>query len=164
VCTQVQAQGQSSAVFIAALSAQIAAFAQQLNAIKAQQRSEYRGLLQREQQLQDELWPLQLCWLEEPCAAPASADPRRTSSAGLQEQQQAALAAAAAADCMCRSPDRASSPRKVGGSSGGGCLPPEVQAYDAYLERHGATGGWHPDDHATFAKVLAAHRCDTECG
>lgn len=73
----------------------------------------------------------------------------------------------AAADCVCKSPDRpsgqagsnSSSPVKgpcAGASSSS--LPPEVQAYDAFLARHGATGGWHPDDHKTFMAILKAHR------
>ena len=31
---------------------------------------------------------------------------------------------------------------------------PEVRAYDDFVARHGATGGWHPDDAATFAQAV----------
>jgi len=103
-----------------------------------------------------------------------------SSQHGMLHMQDNGTGADAAADCVCRSPDRGSSrsPTKEplhgssttslhtsavapapmsGGSSSN--LPPEVQAYDAFITRHGATGGWHPDDHKTFMAVLKAHRC-----
>jgi hypothetical protein len=41
-----------------------------------------------------------------------------------------------------------------------GGLLPEVAAYDAFVTQHGACGGWHPDDHATFASLLRQGRGD----
>lgn len=38
-------------------------------------------------------------------------------------------------------------------------LLPEVLAYDDFTSHHGATGGWHPDDHNTFLTVLRRSRC-----
>lgn len=37
-------------------------------------------------------------------------------------------------------------------------LPPEVQECDAFLQRHGPTGGWEPEDHAEFERILKACR------
>lgn len=37
-------------------------------------------------------------------------------------------------------------------------LPPEVQECDAFLQRHGPTGGWDPEDHAEFERILKACR------
>ena len=36
----------------------------------------------------------------------------------------------------------------------GGGLLPEVEAFDDFHEEHGATGGWHPDDHSEFERIL----------
>lgn len=46
-------------------------------------------------------------------------------------------------------------------SSSGSCsstLLPEVVAYDEFVAQHGATGGWHPDDHNTFVALLRRSR------
>jgi hypothetical protein len=169
---QVLGSNPTSAAVIAALAARVAAFAQSLNDIKAQQRAEYGSLLQEEQALAQELAPLQLLWLgdsERQHTCPARSQPvAGTAHAQPQQQPQPPPSVTTStADCMRRSsPDRAA--KAAGGanyssgssSSGTGSgLPPEVQAYDAHLARHGETGGWHPDDHATFLKVLKAHRC-----
>uniref|UniRef100_A0A383VQX3 Uncharacterized protein n=1 Tax=Tetradesmus obliquus TaxID=3088 RepID=A0A383VQX3_TETOB len=48
-------------------------------------------------------------------------------------------------------------------SSSGSCsstLLPEVVAYDEFVAQHGATGGWHPDDHKTFVALLRRSRGD----
>ncbi|GAB4817555.1 hypothetical protein N2152v2_004601 [Parachlorella kessleri] len=37
-------------------------------------------------------------------------------------------------------------------------LPLEVKECDDFMERHGPTGGWHPDDHAEFERILKACR------
>ena len=42
----------------------------------------------------------------------------------------------------------------------GGGLLPEVEVYDDFHELHGPTGGWHPDDHAEFERILKACRGD----
>jgi hypothetical protein len=103
----------------------------------------------------------------------------------MSRQQSKAVSSSArgsdsASDCVHRSPDRpirrpgssSSSPAKAAvadsssaamsgnsnSSSSSSSLPPEVQAYDAFVARHGATGGWHPDDHKTFMALLKAHR------
>jgi hypothetical protein len=49
----------------------------------------------------------------------------------------------------------------VGGNSSSSCsstLLPEVVAYDDFVAQHGATGGWHPDDHNTFVALLRRSR------
>ncbi|KAL4855686.1 Reticulocyte-binding protein 2 a [Chlorella vulgaris] len=43
-------------------------------------------------------------------------------------------------------------------STAGDSLPGEVRALDTFLQRHGPTGGWHPDDHAEFERILRACR------
>lgn len=190
---QVLADGQASASFITALSAQITAFAQQLNDIKARQRADYGSLLQQEQQLVDELAVLHLSTQQEACCQPDSISTGFNSSTYSAQKvpvlsfpagqggsgsaaQPSTLAggepttfpvssrSSTGADCLCRSPDRPS--RQVQSSSGSrssdgsssSSLPPEVQVYDAYVARHGSTGGWHPDDHNTFIKILRAHK------
>lgn len=105
-----------------------------------------------------------------------------SSQHGTLHMQDNGTGADAAADCVCRSPDRqqdsrssSRSPAKqplhgpsttsmhtnavVPSPGSSSSLPPEVQAYDAFIARHGATGGWHPDDHKAFMEVLKAHRC-----
>lgn len=197
---------------IAALSDRTTTFAQQLNTIKQQQRSDYAVLLQEEQELLEELAVLELtltdeqlqqepqsaqaAWFGPAGTDPVSAGPAQgqhristaweatCSSSRLSTAQHSFLQAPssrrssdAAADCVCRSPDRpsrqagatssSSSPVKgpssgslhVGSNASSSSLPPEVQTYDAFLARHGATGGWHPDDHKTFMAILKAHRC-----
>ncbi|KAL4432173.1 hypothetical protein ABPG77_005935 [Micractinium sp. CCAP 211/92] len=66
------------------------------------------------------------------------------------------------------SPDAAPAAAKPSSS-----LPPEVMAYDTFLRRHGPTGGWHPEDHAEFERILracrgshahAAHLCAEQLG
>ena len=42
----------------------------------------------------------------------------------------------------------------------GGGLLPEVEAFEGFHERHGSTGGWHPDDHSEFERILKACRGD----
>lgn len=217
--------GQASTAFISALSDRISTFAQQLNAIKQQQRSDYALLLQDEQQLLEELAVLELTLTstpqeqqqhlqgyeqqqEGPHAAPgvSRAWPCPAADTGSRLSQHACNTSTGttscrrssdtAADCVCTSPDRPG--RRTGGSpakgsntddansssrvnthtkgsssssggvhavansssSSGGGLLPEVEAYDAFLERHGATGGWHPEDHAAFMAILKAHRWD----
>lgn len=43
--------------------------------------------------------------------------------------------------------------------SDGGLLP-EVEAFDDFHAQHGPTGGWHPDDHAEFERILKACKGD----
>lgn len=216
--------GQASTAFISALSDRISTFAQQLNAIKQQQRSDYALLLQEEQQLLEELAVLELTLtstpqeqqqlqeceqqVEGPRSAPGlgrewpcpaadtgsrlSQHECNTPSTGTNSCRRSSDTAA---DCICTSPDRpgrhtSTSPAKgpnAGGansstrvdthtkgsssssgvhaaanssSSSTGGLLPEVEACDAFLARHGATDGWHPEDHATFMAILKAHRWD----
>lgn len=215
--------GQASTAFISALSDRISTFAQQLNAIKQQQHSDYAFLLQEEQQLLEELAVLELTLTSTPQEQQQLQEyeqqeegPRSVPGLGCEWPCPAADAGSrlsqhecntstgtnscrrssdTAADCVCTSPDSpdrrtGSSPAKgpnAGGTSsrswvdthtkgsssscgGGGVqamansssssggLLPEVEAYDAFLARHGATGGWHPEDHATFMAILKAHR------
>ena len=42
----------------------------------------------------------------------------------------------------------------------GGGLLPEVEAFDDFHEQHGPTGGWHPDDHSEFERILKACKGD----
>lgn len=44
------------------------------------------------------------------------------------------------------------------GLTAGDSLPGEVRALDTFLQRHGPTGAWHPDDHAEFERILRACR------
>lgn len=37
---------------------------------------------------------------------------------------------------------------------------PEVQAFEEFHEQHGPTGGWHPDDHSEFERILKACKGD----
>jgi hypothetical protein len=37
---------------------------------------------------------------------------------------------------------------------------PEVEQFDAYVQEHGTTGRWHPDDHAHFERVLRRNKGD----
>jgi hypothetical protein len=211
--------GQASTTFISALSDRISTFAQQLNAIKQQQRSDYAVLLQEEQQLLEELAVLELTLTstpqeqqqqqqieqqeQEPALPRAWPVPAANTGSSLSQHARNTSTTTTssrrrssdtAADCVCTSPDRpgrhtGSSPAKgpnAGGASSNSSrgdihakgsssssagvhamasstssssgLPPEVQAYDAFLTRHGATGGWHPEDHATFMAILKAHR------
>ena len=41
-----------------------------------------------------------------------------------------------------------------------GGLLPEVEAFDAFHEHHGPTGGWHVEDHAEFERILKACKGD----
>lgn len=173
--------GQTNTAFIAALSDRITSFAQQLNSIKQQQRSEYAALLREQQQLMEELAVLELtltepqqeCEAQEQVAAgqvqhSSAWDPSCSSRSSTQHAG-SRRGSDSAADCVHRSPDRAarrqgstsSSPVKgpscAGGTDSSG-LPPEVQAYDQFLARHGDTAGWHVDDHKTFMALLKAHR------
>lgn len=217
--------GQASTAFISALSDRISTFAQQLNAIKQLQRSDYTLLLQEEQQLLEELAVLELTLISTPqeqqqlqeCEQQVDGITRSAPGLGREWPCPAAdtgsrlsqhecntpstgtnscrRSSDTAADCICTSPDRPSrhtstSPAKgpnadgansstrvdthtKGSSSSSGVhaaanssrsstggLLPEVEAYDAFLARHGATGGWHPEDHATFMAILKAHRWD----
>ena len=48
-------------------------------------------------------------------------------------------------------------PRGSAASAGdayAGGIVPEAKAYDDFIEQHGATGGWHSDDAATFAQAV----------
>lgn len=36
----------------------------------------------------------------------------------------------------------------------------EVIEFDEFVEAHGACGGWHPDDHAQFLRILTSCRGD----
>ena len=36
----------------------------------------------------------------------------------------------------------------------------EVIEFDEFVEAHGACGGWHPDDHAEFLRILTSCRGD----
>ncbi|KAL4421428.1 hypothetical protein ABPG75_010719 [Micractinium tetrahymenae] len=57
-------------------------------------------------------------------------------------------------DCPGASgPAAAAAPTRSGSS-----LPPEVVAHDTFLQRHGPKGGWHPDDHAEFERILRSCR------
>ena len=35
-----------------------------------------------------------------------------------------------------------------------------MEAFDDYHEEHGPTGGWHPDDHSEFERILKACKGD----
>lgn len=48
----------------------------------------------------------------------------------------------------------------AGGDRDGPSAHPDVQAHDDFLELHGPTGGWHPDDHAAWVRILALSRRD----
>lgn len=37
---------------------------------------------------------------------------------------------------------------------------PEVIEFDEFEDAHGASGGWHPDDHAEFLRILTSCRGD----
>ena len=37
---------------------------------------------------------------------------------------------------------------------------PEVEASEDFHEQHGPTGGWHPDDHSEFERILKACKGD----
>ncbi|KAA6427414.1 MAG: hypothetical protein FRX49_02078 [Trebouxia sp. A1-2] len=39
-------------------------------------------------------------------------------------------------------------------------LLPEVEAFEDFHEQHGPTGGWHPDDHSEFERILKACKGD----
>jgi hypothetical protein len=181
-CQVSAGEGQANTAFIAALSDRITSFAQQLNSIKQQQRSEYAALLQEEQQLFEELSVLELTLSDEQQqheSQEQAAWDASCSRVSTQHEPSAHTDPAgsrrgsdSAADCVHRSPDRparqtgstSSSPVKglacAGGTDSSG-LPPEVQAYDLFLARHGETGGWHADDHKTFIALLKAHRYPT---
>lgn len=214
--TQVTGEGQANAAFIAALSDRLTRFAQQLTSIKQQQRQDYAGLLQQEQQLLEELALLELTLqdedaqncMQQPTSTSTTSAPHTndwllnttttSSSSGAAACTTHATEGSSASDCVRWSPDRpargqhasgsssnspskqphvgSSTPAAVsslpGGASGSknnnsnssGSLPPEVEAYDAFLSRHGPTGGWHPDDHKSFMDILKAHRyCVGHC-
>ncbi len=42
----------------------------------------------------------------------------------------------------------------------GGGLLPEVEAFEDFHEQHGPTGGWSPDDHSEFERILKACKGD----
>jgi hypothetical protein len=46
----------------------------------------------------------------------------------------------------------------AGTTSSSSSLLPEVVAYDEFVAQHGATGGWHPDDHNMFVALLRRSR------
>lgn len=56
----------------------------------------------------------------------------------------------------CSTGSRGSSSGGSRGAASGGILP-EVLAYERFVERTGATGGWHEDDHAAWVALL--RRC-----
>lgn len=153
---------------LAVLDLTLADWAQQQSGYEAQEEHAAAG---RPQHSPGAAWGHASCSSQPPGSSPYQSAQAAGSSSSRRGSD-------SAADCVCRSPDRPS--RQAGGSSsqhgspvkglascpaaaaaagsGGGGLPPEVQAYDAFLARHGDTGGWHADDHKTFMALLKAHR------
>ncbi|CAG9463260.1 unnamed protein product [Pedinophyceae sp. YPF-701] len=53
-----------------------------------------------------------------------------------------------------RGPPRLAAAQPDSAEAGG--LHPDVAAYEAFEEKHGPLGGWHPDDHAQWCAILKA--------
>lgn len=56
--------------------------------------------------------------------------------------------------------EKAKAPRRRSGPGGDRGLPPEVVEYDDFVEEHGETGSWDPEDHKEFLKLLKACQGD----
>jgi hypothetical protein len=85
-------------------------------------------------------------------AAAATRGPR-----GSSQQQPVTGAASSSSRVSLSSGPSAASSSSIN-SINSSTLLPEVVAYDNFVAQHGATGGWHPDDHNTFVALLRRSR------
>ncbi|KAL3149357.1 hypothetical protein ABBQ32_002160 [Trebouxia sp. C0010 RCD-2024] len=127
---------ESGPEFVQSLAATLDAGEQQITDLKQEQRHKYDALTKEEQYLSREL-ELMLDRLESPAWNLAH------------QSEQAPLA----------QPPVARLPAAYHPKQGGGLLP-EVEAFDDFHEQHGPTGGWHPDDHSEFERILKVCKGD----
>ncbi|KAL3133005.1 hypothetical protein ABBQ38_006914 [Trebouxia sp. C0009 RCD-2024] len=121
--------------FVQSLAAALDAGEHQITDLKQEKRHKYNALTKEEHYLSREL-ELMLDRLESPAWNLAH------------QSEQASL-----------QPPVARVPAAYHPKQGGGLLP-EVEAFDDFHEQHGPTGGWHPDDHSEFERILKVCKGD----